>query len=112
MRPLQWRLKDYWSPMVDNPAVQIPLLLECVEAVCSGLQEDRWVFGVPLQVPPPSLLLHTVRLGSPPVRSYGFGNVVPGGEFSAHQKCGMWGKSKSAYLTFYESTLIDSMNWT
>ena len=59
MRPLQWGLKDHWSPVVGNPAVQIPLSSVCVEAVCWWLQEDRWVFGVPLQVPPLSLLLHT-----------------------------------------------------
>ena len=59
VRPLQWRLKYHWSPMVDNPAFQIPLSLECVEAVCWWLQEDRWVFGVPLRVCPLSLLLHT-----------------------------------------------------
>ena len=44
MCPLQWRLKDHWSPMVDDPAVQIPLLQECIEAVCWWLQEDRWAF--------------------------------------------------------------------
>ena len=59
MCPLQWRLKDQWSPMVDDPAVQIPLLQECVEAVRWWLQEDRWVLNVPLQAPPPFLLLHT-----------------------------------------------------
>ena len=47
------------------------------------------MFGVPLQVPPLSLLLHTdaslVGLGGPPVRSDGFEVVVPGREFAAHQ---------------------------
>ena len=52
MCPLQWCLKDHWSAMVDDPAVQIPLSQE-------WLQDDRWVFGVPLQVPPLPLLLHT-----------------------------------------------------
>ena len=33
---LQWRLKDHWSPMVDDPAVQISLLQECVEAAPGG----------------------------------------------------------------------------
>ena len=59
MHPLQWCLRDHWFPMVDNPTVQIPLLLECIEAVRWWLQEDRWVFGVPPQVPPLSLLLLT-----------------------------------------------------
>ena len=59
MHPLQWRLKDHWSPMVDDPAVQIPLSQVCVEAVHWWLQNDRWRFSVPLEVPPPSLLLHT-----------------------------------------------------
>ena len=59
MRPLLWRLKVHWYPLVDDPAVQIPLSQQCVEAVRWWLQEDRWVFGVPLQVPPPSLLMHT-----------------------------------------------------
>ena len=45
--------------MVDDLAVQIPLLQECMEAVRWWLQEDRWVFSVLLQVPPLSLLLHT-----------------------------------------------------
>ena len=45
--------------MVDDPAIQIPLSQECVEAVCWWLQEERLGFGVPLQVPPPSMLLHT-----------------------------------------------------
>ena len=49
--PLQWRLRDHL-------AVQIPLLPECLEAVRWWLQENRWVFGDPLQVSPPSLLLH------------------------------------------------------
>ena len=56
MNPLQWCLKDHWSPMVDDLAVQMPLSQECVEAVRWWLQE-RWVFSAPLQVPPPSLLL-------------------------------------------------------
>ena len=62
MRPLQWHLKDFWFPMVGDPAVQIPLLWECVKAVCLWLQEDRWLFGVPLQAPPLSLLLYTDAL--------------------------------------------------
>ena len=45
--------------MVDNPAQQVPLLPECIEAVRWWHHEDRWVFGIPIQVPPPSLLLHT-----------------------------------------------------
>ena len=45
--------------MVDDLAVQIPLSPECAEAVRLWLQEDKWVFVVPLQVPPLSLLLHT-----------------------------------------------------
>ena len=36
-----------------------PMSQECVEAVRWWLQEDRWLFGVPLQFPPPSLLLYT-----------------------------------------------------
>ena len=47
------------------------------------------MFGVPLQGLPLSLFMCTdasVGLGSPPVRSDGFGGVVPGGEFSAHQR--------------------------
>ena len=59
MRPLQWHLKDHWSPMVDDPAVRILLSQESVEAVHWWLKEDKRVFGVPLQVPPSSLLLHT-----------------------------------------------------
>ena len=59
MRPLQWHLKDHWFPVVDNPAVQIPLSPECMKAGRWWLQEDSWVFAVALQVPPPSLLLHT-----------------------------------------------------
>ena len=55
-----------------------------VTGVCGGgcwrLQEDRWVFGVPLLVPP-SLSLHadvSVGLGSSPVKSDGWGCVVQG----------------------------------
>ena len=59
MCPLQWCLKDFWSPVVDNPALLVPLWLECVDPIRWWLQEDRWIPGVPLQVPLPSLLLHT-----------------------------------------------------
>ena len=53
MRLLQWRLKDFWSPMLDDPALPVPVSPECAEAL------RWWVLDVPLQVPPPSLLLHT-----------------------------------------------------
>ena len=59
MRPLQLCLKDHWSPTVDDLAIEIPLSEEFMEAVRWWLQEDGWGFGVPVQVPPPSLLLHT-----------------------------------------------------
>ena len=58
MCPLKWHLKDNWSPMVDDTAVQIPLSQVCAEVVYWWLQNDRWGFDVSLQVPPPSLLLH------------------------------------------------------
>ena len=58
MRPLQWQLKELWFPMLDAPSLLVPLSPECAEAVCWWLQEERWVAGVPLQVPPPSLFLH------------------------------------------------------
>ena len=49
------------------------------------------MFSVPLQVPSPSLLLHTdasVRLGAPHSGSDGCRSVVPRGEFSPHQCAG------------------------
>ena len=61
MRPLQWHLNDR-SPMVGDQAVQIPQMQGCIEMVRWWLQEDRWLSGVPIQVPPPSLLLYTNAL--------------------------------------------------
>ena len=52
MHPLQWHLKDCWFPMVDDPADQIPLSQECIEAAWWWFQENRWLSGVPLQVLP------------------------------------------------------------
>ena len=58
MWPLQWHLKDSWSPVTDDPATPIPLSQTCVEAVRWWLQEERRTSGVPLQVQPPSLSLY------------------------------------------------------
>ena len=91
MRPFPWHLKDHWSPMVDDTAVQMPLLQECVEAVRWWLQEDRWVFIVLLQVPHPSLLLHNDAF----LLSWGAhlldlmaSGVVHGRELAVHQCAG------------------------
>ena len=52
------------------------------------LQEDRWVSVVPLQVPPPSLPLHTdasVGFGAPTSGPNGCRSVVPRGELSPYK---------------------------
>ena len=59
MCPLQWRVKDHWSPMVGDPSLPVPLAPECVGSIRWWPQEGRWDAGIPLQVLPPSLLLHT-----------------------------------------------------
>ena len=59
MQLLQWHLKDSWSPVTDGPATAVPQSQTCVEAVRWWPQEERWTSGVPLQVPPSSLSLHT-----------------------------------------------------
>ena len=59
MRPLQWQMKDHWSPVDGDPASPIHLSQDCVEAVRWWLQEDRWTLGVPLHVLPPSMSLYT-----------------------------------------------------
>ena len=42
MWPLQWHLKDSWSPVMDDPATPIPLSQTCVETVRWWLQEVRF----------------------------------------------------------------------
>ena len=59
MHHRHWRLKDLWSPMSDTPSLPAHLLPERAEVVRWWLQEDRWLAGISLQVPPPSLLLFT-----------------------------------------------------
>ena len=73
MRLLQWHLKDRWSPMVDDPLSQ----------------EDRWLSGIPLQVPSPVPVIVyrriSVGLGSAPVGSDGLRGFVRGRKRRAHQ---------------------------
>ena len=97
MRPLQWHLKDCWSPMVDDPANQIPLSQECIEAVLWWLQEDRWLSGVPLQVPVPVPVIVyrcvSVGLGDALSGSDGLRGLVQGRKRRAHQCAGDEGSS-------------------
>ena len=59
---------------------------EYFEAVQWWLREDRWVLGVPLQVPPPSLLLHTdASLSGLSFGPDSGGCFVQRGELSPHQ---------------------------
>ena len=89
MHPLRWLLKDLWSPMSDNLSLLVLLSLECTEAVCCWLQEERLVSGIPLHVSPPSLLLHRCltfgRGGVPSTRSDSVGSLVSEGEPHAYQ---------------------------
>ena len=81
MRPLQWHLKDCWSPMVGDLVDPIPL--------AGGLQGDTLVApggqvvvqGFSSGSSPVPLVVYrlmSVRLGSAPVRSDGFGDLVRG----------------------------------
>ena len=56
MHPLQWQLKSMWSAASGNPTKSFALLEECRESTGWWLQQERWSLGIPLQVPPPSLL--------------------------------------------------------
>ena len=56
---LQLQLKTFWSAASDDPAKPVPLSEECKERhhfVASGGKLGK---GVPLQMPPSSLLLYT-----------------------------------------------------
>ena len=55
----QWHLKDHCSPMSDDPSLLVSLLPECAEEVHWWPQEGRWLAGISMQGPPPSLPLQT-----------------------------------------------------
>ena len=59
MMPLQWQMKDHWSPVDDDPSCLIHLSRECVQAIRWWLEEDRWTRSILLHIPPPSLSLYT-----------------------------------------------------
>ena len=42
MRPLQWQMKDPWSPVDGNPSYPLHLSWECVQVIRWWLDEDRW----------------------------------------------------------------------
>ena len=56
VHPLQWQLKSHWSLALDDPSVLVPMSQDYIMLVHWWLQEERWGSGVPLQMPPPSLL--------------------------------------------------------
>ena len=52
LRPLQWHLRDSWSPALEDPATPISLSQTFVEAVWWWLQGIRWILDASLQVRP------------------------------------------------------------